>query len=112
MTTQATHTPGPWRPYENPSLEPDNAHAIGVTMDRDVRNDVAACNLLGLDLDECKANARLIAAAPDLLEALRELMKCAVRDAEKYAPEDNAPIWAYISDASDAICKAEGRASE
>lgn len=51
--------------------------------------------------------ARLIAAAPDLLNALKALMKCAVRDAEHYAPDGNEPIWAFISDASDAISKAE-----
>ena len=51
--------------------------------------------------------ARLIAAAPDLLDALKALMKCAVRDAEHYAPDGNELIWAFISDASDAISKAE-----
>ena len=54
------------------------------------------------------ANAHLIAAAPKLLEALKGLMQCAVKDAEKYAQNGNEPIWAYISDASDAISKAEG----
>ena len=103
MTTQATHTPGPWRPYETPSLEPDNAHAIGVTMDRDARNDVAACNLLGLDLDECKANARLIAAAPELLEALRG----AVGYAEMEGGFCDPPFW-FIR-AKNAIDSAEGR---
>jgi hypothetical protein len=49
--------------------------------------------------------ARLIAAAPDLLFALEGLMKRAVRDAEHYDPD--GPIWDFISDASDAICKAK-----
>lgn len=57
---------------------------------------------------EQEANARLIASAPDLLEALKGLMQRAVKDAEKYAQNGNEPIWAYISDASDAIAKAEG----
>ena len=51
--------------------------------------------------------ARLIAAAPDLLDALKALMQQAVKDAEQYAPDGNEPIWAFISDASDAISKAE-----
>jgi len=56
------------------------------------------------------ANAHLISAAPDLLFALEGLMKRAVKDAEHYAPDGNEPIWAFISDASDAICKAKGEA--
>ncbi len=58
-----------------------------------------------LTATENEANARLIAAAPELLEALKGLMKEAVKLAETQA--DNAPIWAWIDDASDAISKAE-----
>ena len=60
--------------------------------------------------DETKSNARLIAAAPDLLSALENLMARCVKDAEHYAPDGNEPIWAFISDASDAIAKAKGAA--
>lgn len=48
--------------------------------------------------DEAAANARLIAAAPDLLEALRE--------AWPYVPEHHGPVQATIRAA---IEKAEGR---
>ena len=54
--------------------------------------------------------AHLFASAPDLLSALEGLMKRCVKDAEHYAPDGNEPIWAFISDASDAICKAKGEA--
>ena len=54
------------------------------------------------------STASLISAAPDLLSALEGLMKRAVIDAEHYDPD--GPIWAFISDASDAICKAKGEA--
>jgi hypothetical protein len=60
MTTQATHTPGPWEISKNEAGELDICEA-------------GAGNMLA-DLAKCKnaeANARLIAAAPDLLEALR-----------------------------------------
>ena len=50
--------------------------------------------------------ACLIATAPDLLDALKALMQRSVKDAEHYAPDGNEPIWAFISDASDAIEKA------
>jgi hypothetical protein len=64
----STHTPGPWEVFH---------HSIGTgvtsTKAFDV-SDVAHCS--GFDSrrtrDEELANARLIAAAPDLLEALKE----------------------------------------
>jgi hypothetical protein len=54
--------------------------------------------------------AHLFASAPDLLSALENLMARCVKDAEHYAPDGNEAIWAYISDASDAIAKAKGKA--
>jgi hypothetical protein len=74
MTTKNTtqHTPyvgGPWLVYEKKRIDNDDPHAIGVTRVNAPVNDVAACNILGLELDECRANAQLIAAAPELLVA-------------------------------------------
>lgn len=48
----------------------------------------------------------------ELLAALESLVKRSVKDAEIYAPSGNEPIWAYISDASDAIAKARGEAAK
>jgi hypothetical protein len=93
MTTQATHTPGPWEISKNEAGELDICEA-------------GAGNMLA-DLAKCKnaeANARLIAAAPDLLEALREM-------AEHWPPQkpESPAFMAYIN-AMSAIAKAEGRA--
>ena len=95
MTTQATHTPGPWEISKNEAGELDICEA-------------GAGNMLA-DLAKCKnaeANARLIAAAPDLLEALREM-------AEHWPPQkpESPAFMAYIN-AMSAIAKAEGRAGE
>jgi hypothetical protein len=73
---------------------------------------VAHCTnpLVTMSSERSEANARLISAAPDLLSALENLMARCVKDAEHYAPDGNEAIWAYISDASDAIAKAKGEA--
>jgi hypothetical protein len=55
------HTPGPW--------------AIGIETDNDQAQIISAdgWHLASVALDPLPANARLIAAAPDLLEALEDV---------------------------------------
>lgn len=67
-TTKAAHTPGPWHVYENcPAF--DNSDVIfSAHVD-----DAIVCSIGG-DLVGEKANARLIAAAPDLLDSLENLL--------------------------------------
>lgn len=62
---EAKHTPGPWR------VEPDSSHFDSLTT---IANGSArVAEAAGRTLAECEANAHLIAAAPDLLEALKKL---------------------------------------
>ena len=69
------HTPGPWRVYEvgGKFSEP----AIGVQPCDRVKSDI--CPTSGMDTrrseEEVRANATLIAAAPDMLQALRDLLE-------------------------------------
>lgn len=66
MSTQ--HTPGPWVMFAN---------SLGVGVTAKGSADVARCNGFyepNRKRDEEIANARLIAAAPDLLEALQYVM--------------------------------------
>ncbi len=108
MNTKHTqHTPGPW----------EVCRALSTTHATPIRwkgeNLAWVCGLDSAHLfthKQTAANAALISAAPDLLEALRGLMNRAAHDAELYAPEGNEPIWAWIDDASNAITKAEGKA--
>ena len=62
-----TFTPGPWRAYKDASLR----HTIGTAY-------VRICDMWGRDpavhSDEDAANARLIAAAPDLMRWLQSLV--------------------------------------
>lgn len=62
---QAQHTPGPWADWHRD----DGAFHIGTA------EPVYVCRMIGGDRDpEVVANARLIAAAPDLAEALADLV--------------------------------------
>jgi hypothetical protein len=86
------HTPGPWRVLPTPfcdRIEAENGPCIAETG-----------NWLAHEKVEQHANARLIAAAPDLLEALKELR---VRE-WGHGPSTD-PLYARVRDA---IAKAEG----
>lgn len=90
----AKHTPGPWK-----------ADIAAPFMIRDCfRRPVAECAIyLGPDIEE--ANARLIAAAPELLAALCEMLGAADVD----CLDDNSNVWrSAMIDARAAIAKAKG----
>jgi hypothetical protein len=57
-----SHTKGPWW---------DSGLEVGTVPMMDIK----VARVSGATFDEAKANARLIAASPDLLEALREVLK-------------------------------------
>ena len=92
-----THTPGEWKTHTE-------GEKTGILTGNNVEH-LATC--YGFRKEQ---NARLIAAAPEMLATLRGLMNQAAKDAEGYAPDGSEPIWAWISDASDIIAKAEGNA--
>jgi hypothetical protein len=78
------HTPGPWQALKGEAnsdergtwgsiVEPYGFYVAAIWSD---------CQQLA---DEAEANARLIAAAPDLLKALREILS--------YTPKRNGAAW-------------------
>lgn len=83
------HTPGPWVVWYS-----DWPGVVGVECASG--ETIADCSHSN-DPDLSEANARLIAAAPELLEALRGFVECDEPSCEHYAA------------ASAAIAKAEGR---
>lgn len=102
MTSDVQHTPGPWDLY--------SAHPVEQYVDRivDPKSEQYA-SIFRIHHDdkiprqEAEANARLIAASPDLLAALKEITK-------RYATSNTRGVAYQIwKKAKDAIAKAEGR---
>ena len=98
------HTPGPWT-----FIDTDDRYLIGAPGQNAlalaaVRSRIAPTGGRAIEKDEAKANAHLIAAAPDLLNALKELMLH-----ESYF-EARSPLYAkgIVDRALAAIAKAEG----
>jgi hypothetical protein len=102
------HTPGPWYIAHHSDINGDQS--IDIRHCCDIPPSTPEIHQIARLPKNALADAHLISAAPDLLSALEGLMKRAVKDAEHYAPDGNEPIWAFISDASDAISKAKGEA--
>ena len=99
--SKAKHTPGPWHVSDadsvNPRIDVSNGRGVAHATQRDQHPVIGQ----GISIQEAMANARLIAAAPDLLEALETY---AAVYAENWRP--GMPILEPISDA--AIAKARG----
>jgi hypothetical protein len=102
------HTPGPWS-FTKGDKERREMSVIHKANDREF--------LLGYAITESQnphqraediANARLMAAAPDLLDVLRRVLAGAVRPVDGAARLDPA----YLDDIKAAIAKAEGHLVE
>lgn len=98
----AQHTPGPWSVDPIDDLD---AHILGKPNGfcADIIADVKS-----FDLDEGQANARLIAAAPDLLEALKGAVDAA--DAFEAGVPLSTSFEDWLASARAAIAKATGAA--
>jgi hypothetical protein len=99
--SRGAHTPGPWETFI--SGEPPLIEIWGGEKNEVV---VAWRGFDGLERDASLANARLIAAAPDLLEALKALRLQALQ-----SPDLRQTDWGQeaLNTANAAIAKAESR---
>lgn len=106
------HTPGPWTKVRREIRAEAHSEAAGTTI-------ATVEDLDTHDGEEYRANARLIAAAPDLLKALRELMtehpydftrvdECECGEYVDYVPEAGEPASCRHTRARAAIAKATG----
>ena len=108
-----THTAGPWVVYEQPGSYPGSIPTIHVHVAGRPKLAPSVAHLSGtMDYREGLANARLIAAAPELLEALRALLvsiNVAIDQSEgdTFGKHHNNAVDA-ITAAEQAIAKAGG----
>jgi len=92
--SEAKHTAGPWRTFNGTDVYPDDGDTAAM-------KHIADCSMAGsIGGDEQNANARLIAAAPDLLDALQHLS-----DVYEH-------IWVQLSDGEMAIVKGAWEVAE
>lgn len=106
MTTKQKHTPGPWQlggfgkvysPGRVPAVDNGlpTAYEVASVPFRPM-------DALGVHQDETRANARLIAAAPDLLASLKAIVE--------YEKSPDFSKWKRVIDvAAEAVAKAEAR---
>lgn len=87
------HTPGPWR--------------VGPYYKHEVVSDHGVICCAHLDTGETRANAKLIAAAPDLLEALEAFIEWDNYHGKIYS-ENNPSIGKLLAQARTAVRTAKG----
>jgi hypothetical protein len=110
-TTTATHTPGPWN-VEHPYGEP-GVYVAGPNTGLIAKLCAPDSHLFNADKPvSIDANARLIAAAPELLAALESALKL-IATARQYFPKslrdsDKFQLEQTCSEAGKAIAKATG----
>lgn len=84
------HTPGPWELGNVYELSPSGRCRQIVAEDGKV------CLVYGIEDADCKANAKLIAAAPELLTALQRIRDDLIREYSPYVYDVN---FKYIDEA-------------
>ena len=110
-TETARHTPGPWRTIGRAIVTKDARIEIAVASTNDTNDDHVNENHRVI-WEEAETNARLIAAAPAMLEALTrtlDALETAHEYASKTAPALACVKWAETESAARAaICAATG----
>lgn len=101
---QNKHTQGPWRYDKDRSSIMAKSDYIDGETEEEIFDLTASCGCVGNNFYETDANILLITAAPELLEALEDLLDC-VPDRDGYTDESNETL---INKAKKAINKAKG----
>jgi hypothetical protein len=110
MKTKASHTPGPWKcPIETDRQVSDKGR-LNLFVSRDTADEptiaVVQSTRNEVSYEEAESNARLIASAPELLEAAKQ----AVTNLSGAMEFKSPTVRAAIAFLNAAIAKAEGGA--
>lgn len=100
-----THTPGPWKVYEQGKDHDSIEHLIAIQTAERYPQTIADLRLGRIGDLPAEANAALIAAAPELLAALKEVRAYIDPGATYPTPSKRR----LIANLDAAIAKAEGR---
>jgi hypothetical protein len=114
--SEQKHTPGPWREFapEIDGIVEENYRTIcgGADLEPGVPNSQWGYEYFDISGYISPANARLIAAAPDLLEALESLLPGLVLDLRYASADDDRDAMRHrIKTVTDALAKAFGSAA-
>ncbi len=107
--TEAKHTPGPW------GVDPENQHDIyGSTTSPETMELLASAYPMKRDglYNSWKANARLIAAAPAMLEALTLLTDTAATYQQSHTTDCDCGFCESFKRADAAIALAKGQSND
>jgi hypothetical protein len=122
MTTQ--HTPGPWRVdntvNHHPVVEGDNGETWESKMIwiKDINGKVLGeaismtTTQFNPDINKVEANARLIAAAPELLESLKTFMAYYETDFFHLGANDGRTLSEWVTKANKVISKATNQTAD
>ena len=104
-----SHTPGPWSIYETAGNGGNIPARMEVVAPESERAKRLIANIYGFKLPEGRANARLIAAAPELYKALEELRDKVWRIIDLHRDsEARAEANVALERANAALAKARG----
>lgn len=112
MTNETKHTPGPWSNEEGTwgDINSSEGDICIVLYEGNVGEKFIIQDSVRASKATAKANARLIAAAPELLEALRDMQVAMRRVGDIIrlhgTQEDRSVVTAALTSAREAIAKA------
>jgi hypothetical protein len=93
MENAVKYTPGPWRVFNGTDIFPDDE-------DREADRHIADCDMAGnICGDEQRANARLMATSPEMLDALRLAEPVIAFSLSYYGAEDADEALQAVRDA-------------
>ena len=101
MSKAGLHTPGPWIVWQS---KRDNSLNVAAVKDRAFVCEVGKIAEAASDADTIRADAHLIAAAPELIEALWDL-RALIRNYPSYFKAEEANMAELLDKADSAIKK-------